>query len=135
MDEINWVIYMIFRLNEEILTEKDFKRNYKNFDEFCDHFDDVEDVMTWYKYNNVQWPEDEDEEDPNNRPFSWPDDIVRTKIGLCWDHAVFFYYFCRRKNIPARMYRYAIYGEPIWYNNNRIWGGMDCFGHEVCCIF
>lgn len=126
------MINMIFKLNEnKILTEKDFKKKYENFDEFCDHFDRIEDVMTWYKYNNVRWPTDEDKEDANNRPFSWPDDILKTKIGNCWDHAIFFYSFCKRKNIPAKMYRFAIWGKLIDYKSHK-YGEMECFGHIVC---
>lgn len=127
------MINMIFRLNEnKILSEKDFNRNYKDFTHFCKYFNTVEDVMTWYKYNKIQWPLVEDKENLNNRSFSWPDDIIKTKIGNCWDHAIFFYYFCRRKNMPARIYRYAIFAEPVWYDNNHKYKRMDCFGHIVC---
>ena len=114
-------------LNEEkALTEEDFKRDYKNFDEFCKTFNRVEDAMYWYKYNDIQWPSDDNVDDPNNRAFSWPNDILKTKIGNCWDHSIFFYYFCKKHNIPARMYRYVIFAEP--YIDDIYWA----MGHCVC---
>lgn len=125
------IIYnnLLYINEEKVLTEEDYRKDYKSFDEFCKHFDSIENVMYWYKYNNIKWPKYEEDEDPNDSPFCWPDDIIKNKVGNCYDHALFFYYFCRRKNIDARIYRYAIYAEPLYINEyNKYW----CMGHMVC---
>lgn len=112
---------------EKILTQEDYEREYQNFDEFCTVFKTLENVMYWYKYNKVKWPDCKlGIDDPNDKYFAWPDDILKTKIGNCWDHAIFFYYFCKKQNIPARMYRFAVYLEPIF--DYEYW----CEGHVVC---
>lgn len=43
----------------------------------------------------------------------------------------FFIFFCKRKNIPAKMYRFAIWGKLIGYKSHK-YGEMECFGHIVC---
>ena len=112
----------------EILDEssksKNYKKRYKNLDDFCKDFDTTEEAMAYYKFHNVKWPEGK----TNDRPFSWPDDILKTFEGNCWDHAIFFYYFCKKKNIPANIYRIAVFAEPATDNDGLRWW---CMGHIV----
>ena len=76
-----------------------YTKQYRNLDEFCKEFNTVEELLKWYKSNNVQWPKTPKSGDGNDRPMAWPDDILKFKIGNCWDHAIFMHYFCKRNNI------------------------------------
>ena len=109
---------------DESSKSKNYKKKYRNLDEFCKDFDTPEEAMAYYKFNNVKWPEGK----TNDRPFSWPDDILKTFEGNCWDHAIFFYYFCKKKNIPANIYRIAVFAEPATDNDGLRWW---CMGHIV----
>jgi hypothetical protein len=112
----------------EILDEssksKNYKKKYRSLDQFCKDFDTPEEAMAYYKFNNVKWPEGK----TNDRPFSWPDDILKTFEGNGWDHAIFCYYFCKKKNIPANIYRIAVFAEPATDNDGLRWW---CMGHIV----
>lgn len=110
-------------INESV-SDPRLNKKYNSFMEFCRDFNTPEEVMSYYKYHHVTWPEGKS----NDRSFSWPDDILRTFEGNCWDHAIFFYYFCKNKGIPARLYRIAIFAEPAEGNDGNRWW---CMGHMV----
>ena len=100
-----------------------YTKRYKNFDEFCKEIKTMDELLKWYKANNVQWPKRPKNGSWNDRPMSWPDNLVRTKVGLCWDHAVFMHYFCERNNIPHGNLYIEIYEET----ENEYW----CIGHVI----
>jgi len=80
-----------------------YTKRYKNFDEFCKEIKTMDELLKWYKANNVQWPKVPKSGNANDRPMSWPDNLVRTKTGLCWDHAIFMHYFCKKHNIDHKI--------------------------------
>lgn len=100
-----------------------YTKRYKNFDEFCKEFHTVEDVLKWYKTNKIKWPKDRPGKDSNDNPMSWPDNLLKTKIGLCLDHAVFLHYFCTKHNIEHRM---LLIQSAVEVEDN-IW----CIGHAI----
>lgn len=100
-----------------------YTKKYKNFDEFCKEIKTMDELLKWYKANNVQWPKTPKSGDPNDIPMSWPDNLVRTKVGLCWDHAIFMHYFCERNNIPHGNLYIQVFEEV----ENEYW----CVGHVI----
>lgn len=80
-----------------------YKMKYKTLDSFCKDFHAVEDLLKWYKANKVKWPKDRKNKDANDRPMSWPDNLLQTKVGLCFDHAIFLHYFCMKNHIEHRL--------------------------------
>jgi len=84
----------------EVIEEASiYTQKYKDFDEFCEYIQTPEEVATWYSKNHVIWPPGETGSD---HPFRWPNDIIKHKIGNCYDHALFMHYFCNRKGIPNK---------------------------------
>ena len=100
-----------------------YTKKYKNFDEFCKEFNTIDELLKWYKTNNVKWPKTPKSGDANDKVMSWPNDILRTKIGLCWDHAIFMHYFCERNNIPHGILYIQVYLE----SEKEYW----CMGHAI----
>lgn len=102
-----------------------FKRRYKDFDEFCDTMETPNDVHNWYVYNNIGWPTYKGTGSASEGSFHWPDEILKTKCGNCFDHAVFMYLFCYKKNIPATLMRVALHYRGA--GNNEWWP----LGHAI----
>ena len=107
---------------EEVTKYENYKKKYNNFDEFCKSMDSPYEVDSWYRINNITWSK----EPGSTGPFKWPEDILKHKQGICFDHAVFMYYYCKKKKINASILRFACYGE-----------GKDgykytCCGHVLC---
>ena len=100
-----------------------YTKRYKNFDEFCKEIKTMDELLKWYKANNIQWPKIPKSGDANDNPMAWPDDIVKTKTGCCWDHAIFMHYFCERNNIPHGNLYIQIFEEI----ENEYW----CVGHAI----
>lgn len=78
------------------------RKKFKSFKELCKTIHNHYELMEWYKFNNIKWPNDKGK-DPNDKPFEWPDYIIKSKVGLCWDHAIFSYYWCKNHNIKPYM--------------------------------
>ena len=100
-----------------------YTKKYKNFDEFCEEFHTIDELLKWYKANNVQWPKMPKSGDANDNPMAWPDDIVKFKTGCCWDHALFMHYFCERNNIPHG----ALFIQNFIEREDEYW----CIGHVI----
>lgn len=98
-------------------------KKYSNFDDFCKEFHSIDELYKWYKANKVQWPDIPASGDGNDRPMSWPDDIIRTKRGNCWDHAILMHYFCLRNNIPHTILHIQNFVE----SKDEYW----CMGHAI----
>ena len=104
--------------DDVVLENKDYdkyRKSFKSFDDFCKVMHTPYDVLNWMKINHATWPKSFDANDRKNMRFYWPDDIIRDKIGTCFDFALFMHYFCQRKNIPcwiARVSRFIrAYGK------------------------
>ena len=97
-----------------MLTTEDYQRQYENLEDFCKVFKDINELMNWYKYNNIIWPHNDDKE-YNERYMSWADDILKYKTGNCFDHAMFVYCFCKKNDIPCKVYRISIFAEPVFF--------------------
>ena len=124
---------VIIRVNEntDLLNEAvdpKYTRKYKNFDEFCKYIKNLDELLHWIKYNKIKWPSMKDREH-NYRlnKIAWPDIIINEKIGDCLDQAVLMYYFCKKKNIPARLGRSA--GFLLWKGRDkyRVANHIMCF--------
>jgi hypothetical protein len=118
-----------FRIHEEtelLEATNKFNKKYTNFEDFCKDFNNPHEVMAYLKIRKMDWP---DYNITNNKPFAWPDKLLSTEIANCWDYALFFYYFCKKKHIPVDLYRIALYGDYIGDANteNEIW----CMGHMI----
>ena len=81
------------------MNEDKYRRQYKDFNEFCQYIETPDELGEWYIKNHVKWPN----EHGSDHPFRWPDDIIRNKIGNCYDHGLFMYFFCKRKKINCRI--------------------------------
>jgi hypothetical protein len=95
-DGVNEMINESFGYTTEDVEYSLYKKKYKDFDEFCKHMESPVDVKNWYKVNSVHWPRNEN---GSEGPFHWPDEIIKTSCGNCFDHAVFMYFFCKKKGI------------------------------------
>lgn len=88
-----------------------YTKKYKSFDEFCSVFHTFDDLVIWFHANRIKWPKYDtySREDPLNYTGSvtWPDELLKTKTGVCFDHALFAYMFCKRNGIPAKIYRFS----------------------------
>ena len=100
-----------------------YTKRYKNFDEFCKEIKTMDELLKWYKANHIKWPDEIPGKDNNDNPMSWPDNLIRTKIGLCWDHAIFAHYFCMKHHIEHRLMHIQI---AIETSNEII-----CIGHVI----
>lgn len=96
-----------------------YTKSYRNFKEFCKAMPTVQDVLNWYKINKIKSSE------PNSTgPFIWPDEILEKKKAICYDTALFAYYYCRHKKIEATLVRVAVF----YYEGDE----LCCMGHIVC---
>ena len=101
----------------------EFERKYEDFDQFCMHIKNPDDLMSWFKHNKVIWNRTGDESiDPNEYPFAFPDDIIENKEGICYDIGLFVYYFCKRFRIPVRVGRIALYIQLQGSDEYYCWG-------------
>lgn len=98
------------------------RKRFKSFKELCKVINNHYDLMEWYKYNKIKWPDDKGK-DPNDKIFEWPDYIIKSKVGLCWDHAIFSYYWCKNHNIKP----YMVIIQSIYEMETEYW----CLGHVV----
>ena len=106
----------------------EFEKQYEDFNQFCMYIKTPEDLMKWLIYNKVIWDRTGNESiDPNDYPFSFPDDIIKHKTGICYDIALFVYYFCKRQNIPCRIARIAIYLKLKDSSEYWCWGHITSF--------
>ena len=94
-------------LEEDYKTDKRMPLDYrklkspkgiKTFDEFCKKIDTVPMMLKWFMDNKITWHSEN-----NKVSVQWPDDIIETKKGICFDHAIFMHYFCNRKKIPNKI--------------------------------
>ena len=112
------------------VDKQKYTRKYRNFDEFCKYINTPEEVYNWYMFNKVEWPDEKGKFIGNAKPFAFPDDIVRTHIGNCWDHSNFMAMFCERKGIefmPLHAIEYCVSkraSKPEWW----------VFGHAICAF-
>lgn len=98
------------------------RKKFNSFKELCKTITNYYELMEWYKFNNIKWPDDKGK-DPNDKIFEWPDYIIKSKIGLCWDHAIFFYYWCKEQNIKP----YMVLVQSIYELETEYW----CLGHAI----
>ena len=86
-----------------------YTKTYKNLDQFCKAITSPSEVNDWYFVNKVRWYTDKEGSkrdvklnDPEHRGgclIVWPDELLQTKIGICYDHAIFMHYCCERFGI------------------------------------
>ena len=108
----------IYKEQFEVLTEnaKKYKDSrIRTFEEFCKICKTPEDAMDWFKANKVKWSKA-----LNNRtPMIWPDELIKTKTGICFDQSIFMHFFFTNKKIEHRL---AIFNFKA--DNNKF-----CSGH------
>lgn len=104
-DEDNEIMYMKEEtaLNEAANPDK-VPTGIKNFREFCQKIHNCSMVMRWFIKNKIRWPEPPKGGDGNDNPFHWPDDLIKTKEGNCFDQTIFMHYFCKKHRIGHRMF-------------------------------
>ena len=85
-----------------------YTKPYKNLDQFCKAITSPSEVNDWYFVNKVRWAREKEaikkykerHGDGNNDCFIvWPDELLQTKVGICYDHAIFMHYCCERYKI------------------------------------
>lgn len=85
-----------------------YTKPYKNLDQFCKAITSPSEVNDWYFVNKVRWTREKEaikkykerHGDGNNDCFIvWPDELLQTKVGICYDHAIFMHYCCERYKI------------------------------------
>lgn len=85
-----------------------YTKPYKNLDQFCKAITSPSEVNDWYFVNKVRWYTDKEGlkrnrklNNPNHNDdcIVWPDELLQTKIGICYDHAIFMHYCCERFDI------------------------------------
>ena len=85
-----------------------YTRPYKNLDEFCKAITSPSEVNDWYFVNKVRWTNAKESakrykerhgEDNDDCFIVWPDELLQTKVGICYDHAIFMHYCCERFGI------------------------------------
>lgn len=90
---------------EEAGADSKYTKNYRDFNEFCTNIHTPYEVLNWYRVNFVKWNSPDKDGHLNRKPFTWPDDMIKTKTGNCGDHAIFMHYFCERHHIPNYIIR------------------------------
>lgn len=83
----------------------------KNFDQFCKEIDTPEEALSYFIIEKIRWSSME-EMTSINRPFYWPDDIIRDKIGVCMDQTILMHQFYDYKGIENKS------GFMIWIGEN-----------------
>ena len=85
-----------------------YTKPYKNLDEFCKAITSPSEVNDWYFVNKVRWTNAKESakrykerhgEDNDDCFIVWPDELLQTKVGICYDHAIFMHYCCERFGI------------------------------------
>ena len=84
-----------------------YTKNYKNLDQFCKAITSPSEVNDWYFVNKVRWFTDKEglkrtmkRNNPDHKDIIvWPDELLQTKLGICYDHAIFMHYCCERFGI------------------------------------
>lgn len=98
----------------------------KDFKEFCSKISDASMSMKWFIKNNIQWPKGE----ANKYPFHWPDDLIRDKIGNCFDQSIFMHYFLKKKRVPHKLFLISWVGDsgnatghilPVYEKKGYVW--------------
>jgi len=136
---------VVIRVNEDtdLLNEavdSKYTRSYKNLDEFCKYIKSPQEVSNWFFVNKVRWPYDNwvnfhrrhlpkiirnEWDDSRGLSITWPDEILRTKTAICFDHAVFMHYCCERYGYKNELLSiHIIFSHPIY--------GTIMVGHCVC---
>ena len=85
-----------------------YTKPYKNLDQFCKAITSPSEVNDWYFVNKVRWTNAKESakrykerhgEDNDDCFIVWPDELLQTKVGICYDHAIFMHYCCERFGI------------------------------------
>ena len=70
-----------------------------NFKDFCSKIKNPEMAMKWFVKNKVRWTKG-----GNDNPFQWPDQLIKDKMGNCFDQSVFMHYFLKHKRISHKLF-------------------------------
>ena len=105
----------LYRIHEDAGLEesvgKIYTKKYKNFEELCSSLETPYDVNNWYNANKIRWTTEKERAEiakkanyDSDGPFiRWPDQVIKTKIAICMDNAIFMHYFCNSKNIENKI--------------------------------
>lgn len=112
-----------------------YTKNYKTMEEFCKTFKTFEDLVLWFQSNNIKWP-NYDERDKLNPvdwtgPIHWPEEILKDKIGNCFDQALFAYYFFKYHGMESRMYRFSWFFDKTGQGSSST---LQCRSHFVTIV-
>ena len=91
-----WDFNKLYDTNNKVKFDK-----IKTFDQFCREIKTPEEALSYFILEKVKWSNDE-EVSSMDRRFHWPDELIKTKTGVCFDQSIFFYYFLKRKHITVR---------------------------------
>lgn len=122
-DEVDTIEESKYWTREE-LYDKSRKKKFdkiKDFKQFCKEIDSVEEALNYFILENIVWKRGVEE---NEKVIIWPDELIRTKTGICFDHAVFFHYFCRSKKIESKICLMSWDGPEPWM----------FIGHAIPCF-
>ena len=124
--------------NEQVVQEEYklsvYIKQYKTLDDFCKVFKTFDEVTLWFQANHVKWPDYKESNKYGPLKWTgevhWPEDLLRDKIGNCFDQALFVYYFCKKHNIPARMYRFSLFYDKEGITRSQ----LQCTSHFVTMV-
>ena len=83
----------------EAANAKSKYRLYDSFEEFCENINTPEEMKNWFIKTKHIFSSGTSE---NLRP-AWPDEIVRGKPAICFDHAFFIYRWAKAKGYEAHI--------------------------------
>ena len=98
--------FLDFIQEDKDITYKDLSHKFKDFDDLCNRFDRPEDVFEWMKVINIKWPNSS--RNTTSPKVIWPDKLIKTTYGICFDQSLFIHYFCERKGIENRILMLSI---------------------------
>lgn len=110
-----------------------FTKRYSGFDDLCKSIKTPAELNDWYNVNNIRWFTQGEQSkrrlaihsvNEDDVIVAWPDEIIRSHAGICFDHAIFMHLLCNRNSIENRM----LYIGTIATNTK----DTKYLGHIVC---
>lgn len=78
----------------------DFRDDIDDFSTLCNQFDSPSDLFFYLHLNHIKYPDImKDKDKYKNWLLTYPDKLLKNKQGDCWDIALLYHYFCKKKNI------------------------------------
>ena len=131
----------IIRVHEEYIEESvdpKYSKQYHSVDEFCQYIKSPEELSRWLFFNKVNWPTESQvrsierkkhfkRTEDDSPMVIWPEDILKYKIAICFDYAIFANLCCKRYGLNSGILLIGVNVNTRLFSNKR-----DMVGHAVC---